>query len=568
MKNKKLLIAGLLGVLLLLLSATPSVAGQVQAGYVQVVSPGAASLTSAGGSISTITLTEGSAGSTIGGLNSVTLTLPSGFMWQSTPSVNASVYGPAITTNIFNNGRTLSFSVGAISAIASTITIDAMVCVDETIAQGGDVICLVSGNSNVAPGTLKVATYTTPVNVPNPNINVSAGSAPTILGGRANQYIGDLTISESAAGQLAVYGTITLTLPDGAVWNSPSIFSATSTFNGICFTPWIIGADQKTIKTVVVSASTGPAIINIARGTVDLAANFTGDLMITVSGSAGASGTVKVAQVVAPVTAALEAGSSPAQILTGVQNQPLPNIIVTENVPGAFYTGFANPVLRLGFAAGVIPTIPTVQVTAGNLIVDTASVNRGTDSAGRYYLEVRLLGLSTVASTVKFSNLRVTVEGYVPVGPMGVSVYGNSVIETALIFPGATHVARVTAGEVYLTAPVTVSGVTVSGTAQLESGYDPGVNVTLVDTSLGSSTLQAFTDASGNYQFINVQPGTYNVVATHKGFLKATVLSVSVSTSPVSVPALTMKAGDLNGDNKIDLLDVATFAKNYGSVGN
>jgi len=137
-------------------------------------------------------------------------------------------------------------------------------------------------------------------------------------------------------------------------------------------------------------------------------------------------------------------------------------------------------------------------------------------------------------------------------------------------FPGATAAAAVTAGTVYTTLPVAGSGITVSGLVQLESGYDSGVSVSLVDTSSGTATLQVFTDASGNYQFTDVQPGTYRVVAAHKGFLRAAYGNVSASTSSasVSVPAITMKAGDLTGDNKIDLLDVATFAKNYGSVGN
>lgn len=578
MKKRKWLLTCLFGALLVLLLAAPSMAGP-GSNVVDVTCSGTVSLSSAGGSVD-ITLTEGLPTAMLLSNPSVTLTLPNGFQWNG--AVITSVYAQNLVCNITNNGRTMNVINSMAIMEANSSNINTFISVDESLAQSGDVICQVGGMSNVAPATVKVATYTAPANVANPAVHVTVSNCPIIISGKKCQTIGDITISEDSAEQLPAGGTITLTLPDGAKWNyirdpidSPQFLDGAPLLSstGLLVIPPFSATNNllNSLQYVVNSCSAGSGgTITLNKGMIDLSADFTGDLNITVSGSAGASGVIKVATVVAPVTAALEPGAVSAQILCGVQDQALPNITITENVAGAISSVATNNTLLIYFPAGVTPSLPTVQVTAGDLVINPSSISRSVTSDGRWYYSISVIYSSTTASTIKLSNIKVSVDQNLPVGSLNLAIKGLSLVETSssYMFPGATTAAYITAGQVYLTAPIANNGIVVSGLVQLESGYGPGVYVSLVNPSTESSVMQVFTDASGNYQLANVQPGTYNLVATHKGFLKAASSTISVSTSSVSVPALTMKAGDLNGDNKIDLLDVATFAKNYGSIGN
>lgn len=559
MKKKQLLIGFIFSALLVLCFAHTALATP---GVVDVTSPGNVSFPIACDATVQITLTEGSAGS-LSPSNAMTLTLPKGFEWGS--STAASVYCQYQTSIGVNNSTLILNCSHQPLPNPETINVTALVRVaEQSLAQSGDVNCQVGGISNASTTTLKLGTYNAPVNIVNPAVHVTSSNCPIIMAGKLGQATGKITISEDSAGQLVNSGTINLTLPEGARWHtypSITILNSNATFSSGNFYNL-----RSTYQTMVTSSSTGSgSTFIIDKGTIALSADFSGDLFVTVNGSAGAYGVVKLATVVAPVTAALENGSAPAQILCGLQDQALPNITIKENLPGAIYSGYSSKLI-IEFPTGVTPSLPTVQVTAGDLVIDSSSIAK----YGNGYSIVFLYS-STQPSTITVSNIKVTLDQNVPVGPLKLGISGLSVVETAMppfnYFPAATVAARVTAGQVYLTAPPASNGAAVSGLVQLENGYDSGVNVSLVNSSTGSST-QVFTDASGNYQFINVQPGTYNLVATHKGFLKAASGSIAVSTTAVSAPTLTMKAGDLTGDNRIDLLDIATFAKNYGSVGN
>lgn len=121
-------------------------------------------------------------------------------------------------------------------------------------------------------------------------------------------------------------------------------------------------------------------------------------------------------------------------------------------------------------------------------------------------------------------------------------------------------------------------GVTVSG--QVKS-YNPG-NATTLQLKQGTEVKYTAdidaTTGSGqvtqNFSFTAVAAGTYDLVVTKAGHLTYTVTGVVVGTENVDLTAatgkayqtITLLAGDMNADNKINTSDLRVFRQNYGSA--
>ena len=86
---------------------------------------------------------------------------------------------------------------------------------------------------------------------------------------------------------------------------------------------------------------------------------------------------------------------------------------------------------------------------------------------------------------------------------------------------------------------------TVLGTVRDSSGaIVPGATVTLTNASTGI-TATAVSDEHGDYQFLNVRIGTYNVKAELQGFSVASVQDVAVTVNARQRIDLVLKVGDM-----------------------
>src|SRR5919112_6878615 len=86
---------------------------------------------------------------------------------------------------------------------------------------------------------------------------------------------------------------------------------------------------------------------------------------------------------------------------------------------------------------------------------------------------------------------------------------------------------------------------TVLGTVRDSSGaIVPGATVTLANTATGI-TATAVSDEHGDYQFLNVRIGTYNVKAELQGFSVASVQDVTVTVNARQRIDLVLKVGDM-----------------------
>jgi outer membrane receptor for ferrienterochelin and colicins len=88
------------------------------------------------------------------------------------------------------------------------------------------------------------------------------------------------------------------------------------------------------------------------------------------------------------------------------------------------------------------------------------------------------------------------------------------------------------------TAPLLGQGVTVSGTVLDETGARvPGAAVTLVGPNVRATST---TDATGEYRFTGIAPGTYEISVVASGFASGRQSGVTVGTAGVNVPALSL----------------------------
>ena len=68
--------------------------------------------------------------------------------------------------------------------------------------------------------------------------------------------------------------------------------------------------------------------------------------------------------------------------------------------------------------------------------------------------------------------------------------------------------------------------------------------------------LTATTQDSGNFS-VSLPEGKYNLLFSKPGYLNYTIKGIEVSDSDITIPDIKIIAGDLNGDNSIDIIDLS-----------
>jgi hypothetical protein len=108
-------------------------------------------------------------------------------------------------------------------------------------------------------------------------------------------------------------------------------------------------------------------------------------------------------------------------------------------------------------------------------------------------------------------------------------------------------------------APAQVFGVVTFADVQDHTGIV--VTLTLPD----GTTVEAATDAAGLFNFQNLPPGNYRVIASAAGYLSRQADFGVGEGQVVTLPPTSLPVGDTNLDNMIDLTDAALIASNFDS---
>ncbi|MEW6424922.1 MAG: copper amine oxidase N-terminal domain-containing protein [Bacillota bacterium] len=372
---------------------------------------------------------ENRAGALKAEAETIKLTLPDGFKWKGSDGAltESTIWGQDLDLTIDYEDEEASINLATKSTQATCfeITLNFEVA-DETEAELGDVKCEVAGESDLTPDEIVVGTY----GDYGATIKVD-GDVPEVFAGKTNQEIAEIVIKEGMKESLINNRTVLLTLPANARWNEATL-KDTSASKGIYLDfVGLTGSDNRTAKFVVSGgSSSGAAELKIKDVEISLEAGKVGDIVVTVSGSAGLSGELVVAKAVAPVKIA--AASKP-EVQIGKSGQVAGDLTITEVKKGSLKK---DQVLALKLPEGVaFATVPTVEVVEGDVKIDKNSVARAdSDFTKDNKLIMTIDNDSDTPSTIKISGIKYVLDRTVPEGPIYVAVVGGAVVETSNIW--------------------------------------------------------------------------------------------------------------------------------------
>jgi hypothetical protein len=374
----------------------------------------------------TISLTENGPGALKNGIeNKVMLYLTQDQYWanasyyvQAYPALPVGVSVTAVREGpnelgIFLTGGTTSAAT-AFSLINPAINVSSVRDIMLQVAGKGQNTG-VQGKFTLAKVSDEIATVSRQLNV-NPF---------DVMAGRQNQAMANIEIIEATAASLAVGGEITLTLPRGLQFFSPP----SATYSGISGTqPQIVsnsGNRTIAIKIIQSSDTAGNVVVNLnSSGNILVSPGYSGAVSIDVSGTAGASGSVVVANVMKPVTvSATEVVDIPKEAvnLTGGE------LVIMETAAGNISTG----VIVLQLPDGITFTSsPSIHRSEGN--INFGSGNLSNDGS-TYTIPIN--SRSTQASKVSISNINYEITGRwwnLGIYKVEVILEGNSLTDTAV----------------------------------------------------------------------------------------------------------------------------------------
>lgn len=428
------------------------VIGTVGTGNVSISAESIANFGSGGGTLGVINVKESAPGALDEATSSVKFTLPNGFEWDNNAGSVSVIWGdfgatPTLTFDS-NDKRVLKLNVANdTDNIAGFVKIVGLkVKVDESVAKTGEVVLTIGGDSTSTVDTVKVANYG--------DYEVTAAflDTPTLIAGQTGQKIGKLEVKETIPGGFVNGRTLTLTLPDNMRWYKDggtlaSIDTDKSDTQNITISTAAVGSDGKMLKitfdTTAAASRTNPAKIVIKNLKITPAVDFKGDVKVALGGSQGVTGEF----VAAKVEAGFAAEATQTDVQLGVAGQAAGDLLIKELAKGNFNTTITKNVVNsdgtvsdttvsgkpeflVELPYGVTFTSdPKVEVIAGDAVVDASSVKTSsTENKGK--LTFTLKSGSTVASTIKVSGIKLTVDRTVPVGPITAKVKGTAVNQT------------------------------------------------------------------------------------------------------------------------------------------
>jgi len=476
-------------------SGTVTVGKLLTAGGSTITAAVPTSITDIGGAIADITLKEDVAGALKVNAadfpqgNTAKLILSPGFTWDAVTLIpqggftSSSVDYAVYTERNGCSALYLKIVSPAPADRPGQLVVKASVEANEPFTTARDVKVTYSG-TNPGVGGERIAEVTVAKYLVS-GLTVAAKSSLDAVAGRLNQQIGNFTVAEGMPGDLPAGRLVSLTLPEGAKWNRlPTVTREAG--NGTLTEPPSTRDDGRTLVYAVSQAGTTRTVFCFKNATVDLAVYVPDELKVTVKGP-GIEESVTVANVQAPLT--LSAGGGTVRV--GLQEQPVGQVTIQENLVGALRARDAagnRAVLKLTLPSGTrFSKKPAVEVTAGDLELDTSEVKledddrtltipvklssatpvekpvpseEGTTASG----ETASTGEETttetvyeqVGSTITVKDIFLTLDRTVPVGDLTLEVSGSALSETESLFSSSLNKLTCLPAQCATPAPVAI----------------------------------------------------------------------------------------------------------------
>jgi len=245
------------------------------------------------------------------------------------------------------------------------------VVADDTVVKAGTELEVELSGANMTKQTLTVAKFV------DFGLSVAEGTSKAVLAGQNGVKVGNFFINESAAGSWVANRTITFGLPSGAQWDTIGDVDVVNSSDIGAIGTAITGDNNEFLKLTLgagAASTTNGAKIELSDFKVDLAPDFDGPVEVTLSGNAGVTGKIKIAD--AKPIATIEVAEL-KDIEIGKPNQLIGDITLIESMSEGFLNS-ATPgnQIRLVFDNGYrFSKVPKVEVTEGDLDINKSGVN-------------------------------------------------------------------------------------------------------------------------------------------------------------------------------------------------
>ena len=343
------------------------------------------------------------------------------------------------TTAVTGGQLVITSAAGEIPA-NGTLTLAALInTIDvSNVTVAGTITCTITGAGQFVTVNKSVAVATTALGGTTLSfVDDSTAGAGKRYAGRNGQAFPGATgeyilVGENAPGSLLQGGLFTMTLGSGAFFQTSTqvtIVDTTYTTSPYSNAALDIATDAATAKSatktlsVTTPSSTTLGGFKITAATLDLRGATTGTLLMTVSGTAGATGSVTVCEIINATTSTI---GTPITVVPGT-TITLPDITITENAVGALSIS-GN--IGLHFPTGVTlsttatPTITTTPATSGSASTSTVT---GSVASSDLMLDVITASTTTTgAYTIVISGLQATIASTVASGGMNLTLAGST----------------------------------------------------------------------------------------------------------------------------------------------
>lgn len=174
------------------------------------------------------------------------------------------------------------------------------------------------------------------------------------------------------------------------------------------------------------------------------------------------------------------------------------------------------------------------------------------------YLALATTGTPVVNRTARIARIT---WGALGVGPAGFVVTADTVMSDA---NGAdVPINSVTVPTITILEP----GI-ITGTVLRQGTRTDHANTAVIAYNTGGGVVaNAMTNPDGTFELIVPKGGSYLVQASYNGYLKAQRTNVYVVGASVNIGTTTLRGGDVNGDNNINILDIVTIINRFGTSG-